>query len=534
MACYTIQEAKDLWDYAKETYLKIPHPTKGYMDFKELTNRLSDDIYTATGGKRIVPEDIAKLLATPKTVKVASKNLLMTDKNRSSVLSQARAFTSQTEGTPLGKFLSGAYQAPYTAKVIGHGPALHMTHAWPYAFDPARWGDFARTWKNSWKAMSPSKARGFAQEIMLDPRFDEKIKSGLASDPRAIYDDVQERAQFGGWLTHMTKNSFLGLKQLRSSVWDAIYDRVPEYLRTQEMRDLLSTRIDHMTGAPGKAAKLAMSGPAGKTARAIAFAPSLDISRVMRMYDLVHDVTVTGRSLANKLPLMGQQLKKLWGESTPEAKWIARQNMFQWARIGAVITSMLYANQLLLKHFFGSKENINTSDPFKGDWLAGKGPNGRIWQFTGGQVPMLRNLISMVGKPEHAGSTLGNYLMGKLNPALQIPIGLAKGKTAGFRDIPAPFGKAQSDIGDWAEYLTAELGPIATEEGIHEFAKAMSNQNQLSVDENAKFLKAVRNAGLVTIPAVLGTHTYEPKAPASRSHGGRGGEREPREPREKG
>src|SRR5580765_4751768 len=97
MACFTRQEAKDLWDFAKENYLKQPIPGKGFLDFKTLTNLLSDDIYRATGGdtlgangkpmgRRIVPEDIAKLLATPKTLLRQRKNLLLTDRNRSGAL----------------------------------------------------------------------------------------------------------------------------------------------------------------------------------------------------------------------------------------------------------------------------------------------------------------------------------------------------------------------------------------------------------------------------------------------------------------
>ena len=75
MACYTVKEAKDLWDYAKEKYGKV-HGPHGYPDFKELTNLLLEDIFKATGGqiingnrvggRFIVPEEIAKLLTTPK------------------------------------------------------------------------------------------------------------------------------------------------------------------------------------------------------------------------------------------------------------------------------------------------------------------------------------------------------------------------------------------------------------------------------------------------------------------------------------
>jgi hypothetical protein len=526
MACYTIKEGKDLWDYAKETYLKVPHPTKGYMDFKELTNRLSDDIWKATGGalgpngeriahpvtgkvgRTIVPEEVAKLISMPKALRRAGKDLLLTARNRRGMLNQAREFTSQTERTPLGRFLTGAYQAPYAAKTVGHGPALHMTHAWAYALQPKMWGTFGDTWLNSVKAMNPSYARKLAESIMLDPRFDEKINSGLAVDPRVTYDDVQNRAQFMGVLGTMTKNSFLGLKQLRSFAWDQIYDKVPEHLRTQEMRDLISNRVNHMAGAPGRTGTQAMSGKAGKVARGFFFAPSLDIARVMRMYDIGHDVGITLRDVTNKLPVMGEQLKKFWGASSPEEIWMARNNMKQWAWIAGTFAAILYTNQQMLKHVWHSDENINPSDPFKPDWMAGKGPNGRVWQFTGGEVPMIRTGIRLVADPKQAPNALGYYFLGKINPALEFMWDIRK-KMMGVGNLPeiALTGKS---LEDWTVYLASELGPIATEEGIKEFAKQMDDQNGLPGWWNESILRATKDAGLVTIPALLGTHTYQP------------------------
>src|SRR6266568_9599078 len=118
MACYTKKEARELWDYAKAAHLRVPGP-KGYLDFKELTNRLSDDIFKATGGKRrIVPEEIARLLNTPKSIKYATKNLLMTDRNRAYMLSQARNFVTGQEQTPLARFAQSVYQAPYAGKTL--------------------------------------------------------------------------------------------------------------------------------------------------------------------------------------------------------------------------------------------------------------------------------------------------------------------------------------------------------------------------------------------------------------------------------
>jgi hypothetical protein len=251
------------------------------------------------------------------------------------------------------------------------------------------------------------------------------------------------------------------------------------------MKKQVASHINHMTGASPEVR-------VPEVARAIAFAPSLDIARVKRVTDF-------GKSVANS-----------WNKADPETQFMARQNMKQWARIAATTGSMLYLNHLMLKHFFGSQEDINVKDPFKPDWMAGKGPNGRVWQFTGGQVPMIRAAIRIARKPSQAGSALGDYLMGKLNPTLQLARTAVTGKTFGG-DVPAPLGKGPGGAGDWLAFATSELGPIATEEGIKEFSTQMSEQNGLPQEHNASILRAFYKAGLVTIPAVIGTHSYQPQ-----------------------
>jgi hypothetical protein len=183
--------------------------------------------------------------------------------------------------------------------------------------------------------------------------------------------------------------------------------------------------------------------------------------------------------------------------------------MKQWARIAGVFSAALYANHLILKNMLGSKEDVNISDPFKGDWMAPKGPNGMVWQATGGQVPMARAVTRAVLKPSGAGDAIGNYLVGKLHPALSLAKGIATGKTFGGQPIPGT-SATPATVGNVTEYLTAELGPIATEEGIHEFAKQMSDQTGVDKSWHEKFLRAVGKAGLVTIPSAVGTHLYEP------------------------
>jgi hypothetical protein len=508
MACYTIKEAKELWDYAKERYLKQPG-RYGYPDFQELTHRLSDDIYKMKG-IRMVPEEVARLLATPKAVKPRSKNLLLADRNRAQMLRQARTFVEGTERSPLNRFFRGFYQAPYSAKVAGHNVALHGTHAWPYAFDPLMWKGFGKSWKDSMLAMNESRARATRQAIMLDPRFDEKITSGLPIDPRRIYDDVQHRTGFFGALGRMLGNSFLGLKELRSFGWDAIMDGAPEHLKTDELRKLASINVAHMTGAPGPSAARALSGKFGEFARGVSFAPSLDVARVMRPADLAQSVEILARHNLNKVPVFGAQLRKLWGDASPEARYMAGYNTRQWIRIAMVGSSLLMLNQLLLTHFFGSDEKINLNDFDSADWGQAKGPDGSILNPTGGETSLIRTLVRMGMHWKQAPNIFGTYAMNKVHPFINFVGTLMKGYGFGGTDVPAPFGKAPNDFWHWAEFVSAELGPIFTEEGIHKFAREMEAQTGVPEDFNAKVLRSFGKAVLVAIPAMLGAHYYKP------------------------
>jgi hypothetical protein len=508
MACYTIKEAKELWDYAKERYLKQPG-RYGYPDFKELTHKLSDDIYAKTG-VRMVPEEVARLLATPKSVKPRTKNLLLADRNRAQMLRQARTFVEGTEKSPLSRFFRGFYQAPYSLKVMGHQAALHGTHAWPYAFDPMMWKDYGKTWVDSWRSMSESNARQIGQSIMLDPRFDEKVTSGLAVDPRKIYDDIQHRSGFFGKLGRMLSNSFLGLKELRSMAWDAVWDGAPEHLRTDELRRRISINVSHMTGAPGPSAARALSGGFGEAARGVTFAPSLDVARVMRPVDFAQSVEILARHNLNKAPLVGAQLRKLWGDASPEARYVAGYNTRQWIRIAMVGSSLLMLNQLLLTHFFGSDEKVNLGDFDSADWGSAKAPDGSIFNPTGGETSMIRTFVRMGMHPKQAPQIFGNYALGKVHPFINFVGTLLKGYGFGGTDVPAPFGKAPNDFWHWAEFITAELGPIFTEEGIHKFAEEMHQETGVPAEFNKQVLLSFAKALMVMIPSMVGAHYYKP------------------------
>lgn len=534
MKCFTVKDRKNLWDYAKETYLKVPGP-HGYPDFKELVTNLSDDIFKATGGtiqdgQRVggtflTPEEVAQLIAGNKVLRNQRNVLLMAEHYRNSSLKQARDFVAGTTRTPLQKTLSTLYQVPYVGKTLAHGFALHMTHGWPLIFDPATWRLFGKTWWSSLRSMSPDYARTIADKIRTGSRFDEKIKSGLAVNPDHVYDDVQNRADFwgdklgpylgkvAGKIAESTSNSFMGLKLMRDGFYDTIYDQVPEHLRTQTMNDAISAYVDHMTGAPWKEGARVIQSKAGKAAKVAMFAPSLDIARIMRPVDFIKALGTEGRRQLNQIPGIGEKLKEAWGQASPEQQWIARYQMKQWARIAGVFSSLLYVNHLALKHMFGrsGKDDVNITNPFSADWMAPKGPDGSILQATGGQVPMIRAAARATISPSQAPDAIGNYLVGKLNPALSIARGAITGKRFGGEGVPGvsePF-----TVGNTLEYMVTEFGPIATEAGIQEFSKQMKDQTGVPQEWHAKVLKAIRNAALVTVPSALGTHLYKPLPP---------------------
>ena len=132
---------------------------------------------------------------------------------------------------------------------------------------------------------------------------------------------------------------------------------------------------------------------------------------------------------------------------------------------------------------------------------------------------MIRTLVRMIAHPKQAPTIFGNYALGKVHPFINFVGTLMKGYGFGGTDVPAPFGNAPNDFFHWAEFVTSELGPIFTEEGIHEFAKTMTDQTGVPEDFNAKVLRSLRNAAFVMIPTFLGMHYYKPEVEPKGSRG---------------
>jgi hypothetical protein len=112
--------------------------------------------------------------------------------------------------------------------------------------------------------------------------------------------------------------------------------------------------------------------------------------------------------------------------------------------------------------------------------------------------------------PKQAPMIFGNYALGKTHPFITFVGTLLKGHGFGSTEVPAPFGNAPSDFWHWAEFISAELGPIFTEEGIHKFAEEMYQETGVPAEFNKKVLTSFAKGVMVMIPSMVGAHYYKP------------------------
>lgn len=145
-----------------------------------------------------------------------------------------------------------------------------------------------------------------------------------------------------GRLQGMGTRGYAVLKILRQDLFDNHWDKLAESEKTPEMAKAIADSVNHITGV----VKVG-SHPAANVAL---FAPKLLLSRLSVMIGDPY------RALNSAMRL---------SEMSPEQKWFATNQIREKAKIIAVATSLLLANQTL-NNIFGDKKKINGIPEFLG------------------------------------------------------------------------------------------------------------------------------------------------------------------------
>jgi len=447
LACYsgpnpvTDKERMTIWAWAKANGIDRGLPIE----------KVGDAINKQFFAGHAKPEWISDILSGRKTpFKSVADAAWRTQYNRRAIVQQAANLSKLQSMGPVGKTLRALWTFPRSVAVFGHGFVFPITHAGDLAMRPQSWGHFITGVFNTYRgAFSKAYTGRILDYMQRQPLFTTALRSGL---------DVGAKSHPSGLISRYyngpAKRAWDMLTVMRYELWNGQMQKfiTPE-MSHEEVLDVgkhLADWANHATGS-GK-------GPIANVG-GILFGPKLTQSKISR---LTVDPLETVKTFAN------------WKSASAGEKAVA------WTRLSGatqyLVTGVgfLAVNQGLLQAL-GVNQNVNFTDPTKGDWMSFKAGG------LEGYVPGLHTEIRTVGKilatafmssKDLHGETrfaktadiVGQYALAKVSPPIQRTLEVVHGQNWMGRPVPwsSDQGTKSRPRLSWGEYA-ANIGPIPLE-----------------------------------------------------------------------
>jgi hypothetical protein len=488
MACYSGPNPIDdedravIWKWAK---------TNG-IDQGLSIGKVGDAINQQFFAGQAKPEWITDILSGRKTpFRAVANDAWRKQYNRRAVVQQASDLSRMQAMGPAGKTLRALWTAPRSVSVFGHGVVFPITHGGDLAFRPGSWGTFFKGVFNTWsKSWSPAATERVLDVMKRNPLYTTALRSGL---------DVGEKSHPSGlitrWYNGPAKRAWDILTTMRFELWRGQMEKfIKPDMSQEQVLDVGKNLADWANHATGSA-----QGPIAKIG-GLLFGPKLTQSKLSR---LTYDPYKTIQTFAN------------WRDATPGEKSVAWTRLSGATQYVATYLGFLAINQGL-QYALGTNQNVNFTDPTKGDYLAFKGGG------LEGYIPGLHTEIRTIGKIlatafmttkqlrgesriSHVGEILGQYGMAKLTPAVGRGLEVTMGQNWQGRPVPwspSP-GTPNKPRMSWGEYL-GSIGPIPLEGPIRYFYDKL-RQNGSSAMDATTITKGLIIGGL----GATGTHVTE-------------------------
>lgn len=376
--------------------------------------------------------------------------------NRRQIVQQAQSIANAKTPGPIGRAAGAIWSGPRSLAVFGHGLVFPITHGGDLALRPQSWGVFFKGLFDNYTKASVSKA---ATERLLDtmrrqPLFDTALRSGLDVGAKSHAGNLINRPEKGG----MSTRAWDVLTTMRYNLWDNAMQKFAKpgmsQVETLEVGKQLAEWANHATGSA--------KGPIANLGGNVLFGPKLTQSKLNR---LVADPVKTVMTFAH------------WAKATPGEKAVAWTRLSGSIQYATTMLGFLAANQGL-NMALGKKDpkdQINFTDPNKSDFLAFK-VGGIEWSMPGmhSELKTLGKILAVSfmdnkalrGESRQAklGDIMGQYAMGRFNPAIGVAKDVMTGQNFMGRPMPwtsqtdAPGSLKRPRIG-WLEY-GLEHGPI--------------------------------------------------------------------------
>lgn len=488
MACYEgpnpikDEDRAVIWRWAKE---------HGGIDAGASIEQVHKNINDFFFGGQARPEWVHDILTGRKTpFRHVSNDLWRKQYNRQNVIQQAKELSSRAALGPIGKVVMAMRYLPRSVSVFGHGIVFPVTHAGDLLLRPSSWGMFIKGALRTYRAAGSSAYAARAVSALAhDSLYETAIRSGV---------DVGPKSHPAGLISNTgTKTGYLGaaarawdmLTVMRYELWKKQMAKfVKPGMTEAEVLDIgknLGEWANHATGS-GKGAIANIGG-------GTLFGPKLTQAKVNR---LTVDIGKTGKTFLN------------WKNATPGEKAAAWTRLSGATQYLATTIGFLAVNQGVLQAL-GQKDQINLTDPTKGDFLAFKG--GGITGYIPGMHTEIRTLAKLLNiaymdsrvagkrKPLVANKelrgeskfglvakTMGQYGMGKLEPGIQrgLEVGVGEnwlGRPLPWSKDPGTDKKPRMSYGEYA----ASVGPIPLEGPIGFVYDHLRKNGASSLDANA-------------------------------------------------
>ena len=482
------QQAKALWKRAADLI------DQG-VSYDDMRHQLAKDY-------GLPVKDITEGIASKKSVREVTDEMYRKMDARRKAQNAAKAWVMEQKYPGYQKIFHAVHQGVFDLYTALHGTAWFTTHAAINLFVPKVTGPMILDLGRAFRMMGDKAYHErIMQDMVRDPLFIKAKRAGLANDPFQNTDAFQNSGTVKIFreIGLIGNRGFDGLKLLRQFRFNQEWATTPPELRTDLMAKIYSEGINKATGHSD------LKGfPKG--VKGIFFAPGLEASKwAMQFTDPAKDSATLARSLYDKENM-----------SPEEVKGAQQRVKFAVQAVGTYL-GLLTLNQAILSAT-GSDQEINFTDPLRGDWLYFKGSGMKGTPLAGFLRPMtyLMRLThdfwgerskyeQMEGsRAGQAAKDTGEYLRSKLHPAYGLAADAVtgsdfQGNTMPWNDDKIPKFEQRGGAHQYtaAEYAATHLAPIPWAEA----AKELWTEQGIGEAQQKEWMAALRQAFMAATTA---------------------------------